>query len=690
METKVVLVGNPNTGKTTLYNRLTKSDEHVGNWHGVTIDAKSKSFEVDGQTYEVVDLPGIYSLTPYNPEERVTTDYLFHNKCKILNICDINNLKLNFYLTLQLIEAGYDVSIIINITDKKDHSSLINRLSSVFKDKIVFINVQKDKNLHNTITGVLNNKTTIQLDIPYFSKLKDITKIISKNASNIKLSSEFVSIKIIENDTEIIKKLQLDESQVQAIEKCKHNLNVDTIARLRFDFIQSILVEKKQYKVAKVDKLLLNRALGIPVFIGILVLIFYITFGPVGTFLKECLSYFIQDFIGLNLYEFMQANNFNYVITDFVYKGLICGVGGIISFLPQIVLLFFFLSILEESGYLSRLAFLFEDLLNKIGLSGKSLFTLIMSCGCSTIAMMTARNIEDENIKKKTMILSTYMCCSAKLPIFVILTSTFFSGNYLLIFGLYILSIVVSVFVAMLMKRSLPNKNDSFILEFPCYRIPTLQKMWKFIYSNTMLFLTKIGSVLLLFSLIFYFLNTYDFNLIHIDLGGVSIMQRVCEVIAPIFAPLGFGNWGAVSALVSGIVAKEIIVSSIGVINGVGGSEIAQSLVDTSSNIYFDTTSALSFMIFALLYVPCLSSISVMVKQLGGALTTKAIILQFIIAYIVTLIVYLGIKLLDINFIFVVLLFVVLALIVTIGRKKMSPCAYCRKNCEDCCIKRLD
>ena len=683
---KVILVGNPNTGKTTLYNRLTNSDEHVGNWHGVTIDAKSKPFEVNGQTYEILDLPGIYSLTAYNPEEKVSIEYLYSHKYKILNICDINNIKQNMFLTIQLLEAGYDVRIVVNMTDSKDHSDVINNLKKVFKHNIVFVNVQKEKRIKLAIDSVLKSNTTIHIDLPYLQRVAKISSIISENTKALNLDSRFASLKIIEQDVELINRLQLSEYQVNKFKDVQ--LDMQELFQERYRVIDKLLNVKSNFKVHILDKILLHRLLGVPIFVGILIFIFYLTFGPVGTFLKDGLSYLIQDLLGQSLYNFMQAKDFNYVLTDFIYKGLFCGLGGIVSFLPQIVLLLFSLSILEESGYLSRLAFLFEDLLNKIGLSGKSLFALIMSCGCSTIAMMTARNIEDENIKKKTMILCPYMCCSAKLPVFVILTSTFFGGNYLLIFALYMIALLTSIVIALLLKKGLPSQNDSFILEFPVYRVPSVKKMLYFVYSNTMIFLTKIGSVLLLFSLVFYFLNTYDFNLIHIDLGGVSIMQRVCELLAPIFAPLGFGSWGAVSALVSGLVAKEIIVSSMGMINGVAVSELSQSLLDSTANLSFDAIGALSFMVFALLYVPCLSSISVMTRQLGGKDTVKAIALQFAVAYCVAFAIYWGVKLLDINVLLIIITFIILGFVI-LWSKKQKKCTMCCQKCRNC-TKHLD
>lgn len=681
----IILVGNPNTGKTTLFNRLTNSNEHIGNWHGVTIDAVSKKFTYGNNVHNIIDLPGVYSLTAFNPEEKVTIDYLFEKHYKVLNICDINNLSHNLYLTLQLLEAGFDICIVVNLTDKKDHTSTINALKKIFCERIAFVDVQRDKDLLHTIDCVLNVRDTIDIDMSYLKTYCKDASILAENAKKINVNKEFAWLKLIENDMSLIDRLGISEKQIDKIEERQVSFTSDMIASARYEFIANIL-PKSKVKISILDKLLLNRCLAIPIFLVVVLSIFYITFGPVGTFLKDGLSYLVQDLLGQNLYIFMQENNFNYVLTDFVYKGLICGVGGILSFLPQIVLLFFFLSLLEESGYLSRLAFIFDDLFAKIGLSGKSLFTLIMSFGCSTIAMMTARNIEDENVKKKTMILSPYMCCSAKLPIFVILTSVFFGGNFLVIFGLYILTIFVSVLVAILYNRKLSLDNDSFILEFPTYRVPTLRKMGDFVCTNSLIFLNKIGSMLILFSIIFYFLNSYDFNLIHIDLGGISIMQRICELFAPLFAPLGFGDWGAVSALVSGVVAKEIIVGSIGMINGVDASGIAQSLVDTSSNIYFEAGSALSFMAFALLYTPCLSSISVMVKQLGGKQTAKSLVLEFVVAYLTALCVYLSSKIFDFNIIAIGAMFVLIIFIVLLSSKN-AKCVKCKGLCADCFLK---
>lgn len=395
----------------------------------------------------------------------------------------------------------------------------------------------------------------------------------------------------------------------------------------------------------KLDKILLNKYLAIPLFLLIILFIFYITFGSVGAFFSGVLEYIIVDIIGTPILSLLQGLG-----VDFIYSlfkdGILGGVGSIASFLPQVLLLFLFLTILEESGYMSRLAYLLEGICNKVGLSGKSVFTFLMGYGCTATAILTAENLESKNAKIKTVLTTPFMACSAKLPVFAVLGGAFFgAGNVLVIFLLYILSAVIGIVVVNILDKTiLPNNESSFLLEFPPYRVPKARVVAKSVGKNAKQFIKRVASYILIFSVLIWFLQSFTFTFSYI--GGTqqkSILQTVSEFIAPVFAPLGFGEWGAVSALFAGLIAKELIVSSIGIINNVGAGDVelvGVSLLATSSAVHFSTAGVLSFLTFVLLYTPCVATISAMRYQVGAKWTAFSVALQLVVAYIGAFVVY--------------------------------------------------
>lgn len=663
-KTKFLLVGNPNTGKTTLFNSLTKSNEHVGNWHGVTVSEKEKVFDVEGKECVLVDLPGLYSLTPLSFEEEVASEYIFGNSsCPVINICDINNLRRNLFLTLQLKKIANDFLLFVN----------------------TFKSSKKDKVLKEKIDEA--EKVLKKLGVKFFigdaSNKKDIKRFkiqLSKTAFEEK------SVGAVKNE---FSKNREDFLEV-------NGKAFKEISKLFEDKIET----KKVYGTSKLDKILLNKYLALPVFFCILFLIFYLTFFSLGACLSNLMRELIQDVIGSKIVGLVKgATNVAWVI-DLVETGIIGGVGSVLAFLPQVILLFFFLSLIEDSGYLARVAFLFEDIFSKVGLSGKSVYTLLMGFGCSTTAALTARNMEDKNAKIKTALLTPYMSCSAKLPIYAVIGGAFFgASNIFIIFGLYMLGVLVAVLLSSVLEQKvLKSKSQSFILEFPAYRIPSMKRVFNILWENVKLFLIRIGTIIFALNIVVWVLQSFSFTFKFVQTdGGTSMLASIGSFLAPVFVPLGFGNWGAVSALVAGLVAKEVIVSSIAMFNGVNvsgdslKSQTMRSILDPLAVVSFTPASALSFMIFCLLYSPCLATISVFKKEIGTKWTVISIVVQLIIAYLISFFVFNLYKLIELigvgNGIAVLIAIVAISIsvIALIGRlKKKRKCNGCCGNCEKC------
>ncbi len=663
-KTKFLLVGNPNTGKTTLFNSLTKSNEHVGNWHGVTVSEKEKVFDVEGKECVLVDLPGLYSLTPLSFEEEVASEYIFGNSsCPVINICDINNLRRNLFLTLQLKKIANDFLLFVN----------------------TFKSSKKDKVLKEKIDEA--EKVLKKLGVKFFigdaSNKKDIKRFkiqLSKTAFEEKL------VGAVKNEFSKNREDFLDVNGKAFKE----------ISKLFEDKIET----KKVYGTSKLDKILLNKYLALPVFFCILFLIFYLTFFSLGACLSNLMRELIQDVIGSKIVGLVKgATNVAWVI-DLVETGIIGGVGSVLAFLPQVILLFFFLSLIEDSGYLARVAFLFEDIFSKVGLSGKSVYTLLMGFGCSTTAALTARNMEDKNAKIKTALLTPYMSCSAKLPIYAVIGGAFFgASNIFIIFGLYMLGVLVAVLLSSVLEQKvLKSKSQSFILEFPAYRIPSMKRVFNILWENVKLFLIRIGTIIFALNIVVWVLQSFSFTFKFVQTdGGTSMLASIGSFLAPVFVPLGFGNWGAVSALVAGLVAKEVIVSSIAMFNGVNvsgdslKSQTMRSILDPLAVVSFTPASALSFMIFCLLYSPCLATISVFKKEIGTKWTVISIVVQLIIAYLISFFVFNLYKLIELigvgNGIAVLIAIVAISIsvIALIGRlKKKRKCNGCCENCGKC------
>lgn len=694
---KILLVGNSNTGKTTFFNNFTKSNEIVGNWHGVTNDFVSKTINLSGEECEVIDLPGIYSLSPLNSEEKISTDAIFENKNNlILNICDQNNIQRNLYLTLELLELGAKVVLIINKIGKKVYNHIdVEGLSKELGIPVFFANLASKKECELLKQKILNFKKEDfkKVNFEYIQKfLKEYPTLKIKNTINF--PKEFLLLKILEGEEEFLEKFYLGNKQsfVEQIER---------VAKERFLFISSLKSikheENKIYGTSPLDKIFLNKIFAMPLYFLSLFTALYATFFSVGNYISEQFEFFIQEVVGGFLFDLLKGVNAEWLL-DSIENALLVGIGSVLAFLPQIMLLFAFLYVLQESGYLSRLAFLFEDIFSIFGLSGKSIYTLMMGFGCSATAIMTAGNLEDENTKIKTALVTPFMSCSAKLPIYAIFAGVFFgSKNVLVIFLLYVFGAILGILTSAIFEKTfLKSKEKMFIMEFANMQPINVSKLLENVFSSLKSFLTKVANVLIFVNIIVWFLSSFTFDLKFINNSSVgkSILQVFAEFLSPIFVPLGFGNWPFVAAILTGIVAKEVVVSTLSIFNNAYSTKsLKENLIDPNTIFFLSPSAGLSFMVFCLLYTPCVVALSNMKEQIGAKLTAISAICHFVFAYIFAFVVYRLHKIsLLVGPLKVFGFFALLALVVFLGYKaffkhKCSTCSNC--SLKGVCTKKV-
>lgn len=702
----LALIGNPNVGKTTLFNTLTNSNEHTGNWHGVTVAEKEKVVRFDNKIFKVIDLPGIYSLSPYSREEEVAVDYLLSHDLSVINICDANVLERNLYLTLSLLECGINPTIVVNFDNEVVKSGTIydyKKLSQILGIGIIKNDFKAFSEFYKKISHLGQTQKNITLPYLKFLPIFEVLEVLNpQQLDRFHGKENYVSIKLLEKDEFVMDKLNLSEEQMKKLQSIQQRKDYMTyIAKLRYDFICSTLQSctkshtHKVYGKHKIDKFILNKYLAIPIFFLILCGIFYVTFSSLGAYLSEGIKFLIDNYVGVPLKNLLQLIHAPAWIMGLVIDGIIGGVGGIFSFIPQIVLLFFFLSILEDSGYISRLAFSFEEIFYKFGLSGKSVFTLLMSFGCTTSSILTTRTIEDKNTRIKTAMISPYMSCSAKLPIYAVIGGAFFGkGNIFIIVGLYMLGVVVALLVSRLLsKGKLKSGEVSFILEFPPYRFPSVKRIFNLIYENCKLFVVKVFTILLSFSVIVWIMQNFSFRFEYLPstLNSQSMLQTIGTFLTPLFAPIGLDNWGVVVSLLVGIMAKEMVVGTMAIINKIPPSsdfnrELGMSLLSTSYIISFTPATAVVMLVFSLLYLPCISTIAVMKKEIGAKMTFLSCTMQLVVTYSLCLVLY---NLLTGGF--MTRLLVILGLIIAIIAiliysykltKRKGHCLNCIQNCS--------
>lgn len=634
---KIALAGNPNCGKTTLFNQLTGSSQYVGNWPGVTVEKKEGRIKFDQCRMTAVDLPGIYSLSPYTPEEIVSRNCLINDDIDIIiDIIDATNIERNLYLTTQLAELGKPMIIALNMIDlleKRGDKIDVELLEKSLSIPIVSISASRntgiDKLLEKTYTVVSENKPVTVKNIyspEVNNALLNIEEVLEEVENDNAVSIRWNSVKLFEGDTIAQQSFNFTERQAKHIKS--HIDEIPTtkyvdremiIADQRYKYICAICekaVHKKDKQgyvtiSDKIDRIVTGRFTAIPTFLVLMLAIFLITFGPLGNYLCDGVDYIINTWFSDNILRLLENVGASDWAISLVCDGIIAGIGSVLSFLPQILLLFLLLSILEDSGYMARAAFIMDKLLRKIGLSGRAFVPMLMGFGCSVPAIMGTRTLENIKDKRLTILITPFMSCSAKMPVYLLIISIFFAKyGALVVFAIYIIGIIAAILTALLFKNTiLKGKSAPFVMELPPYRLPTLKSLWLHVWERLKDFLTKAGTVLLGATVIIWFLESFDFSLHFIDDSSESMLATIGTFIAPVFTLCGFGDWRAAVSLLTGIAAKESVVSTMTILYG-GADAIAAG---------FTSLSAFSFLVFVLLYTPCIAALSTIRREMQSA-----------------------------------------------------------------------
>ena len=656
------LAGNQNCGKTTLFNALTGSNQHVGNFPGVTVDQKAGV--IKGTDHQVVDLPGIYSIRPYTQEEIVTRDFILKSRPDaIINIVDATNIERNLYLTLQLLTLQVPTVIALNMMDElvgNGGSVDVQKMSEALGVPVVPISAAKNQGiteLVDTLIDTASRRVTPKVqdfcpEGPVHRCIHAVCHIIEDHAQRINIARRFCAMKLIEGERDFFDALELSQNEKELIEhtviEMEHETGLDrnaALADMRYNFIEKVCGEcvvkakesREHRRSMQIDKVLTHRIFAIPLFIAIMGLVFFLTFNVVGAFLSNVMSYAI-DGLTLLADRALTAYGINPVVHSLVIDGIFAGVGSAVSFLPLIVTLFFFLSILEDSGYMARVAFVMDKLLRKIGLSGRSFVPMLVGFGCSVPAIMATRTLSSNRDRKMTILLTPFMSCSAKIPIYTLFAAAFFPGHELLVMlALYFGGILVGILVALVLKNTAFKGNPvPFVMELPNYRFPSAKSVVLLMWEKAKDFLTRAFTVIFMATVIIWFMQTFDTRLNVVENSASSILAALGRLVSPIFAPLGFGDWRMVTALVSGFTAKEAVVSTFGVILGVSTEQLGIAL-----HSLFTTASAASFLAFCLLYTPCVAAVSTIKTELKSGWKTVGIVFaQCLVAWLAAFMVY--------------------------------------------------
>ena len=656
------LAGNQNCGKTTLFNALTGSNQHVGNFPGVTVDQKAGV--IKGTDHQVVDLPGIYSIRPYTQEEIVTRDFILKSRPDaIINIVDATNIERNLYLTLQLLTLQVPTVIALNMMDElvgNGGSVDVQKMSEALGVPVVPISAAKNQGiteLVDTLIDTASRRVTPKVqdfcpEGPVHRCIHAVCHIIEDHAQRINIARRFCAMKLIEGEQDFFDALELSQNEKELIEhtviEMEHETGLDrnaALADMRYNFIEKVCGEcvvkakesREHRRSMQIDKVLTHRIFAIPLFIAIMGLVFFLTFNVVGAFLSNVMSYAI-DGLTLLADRALTAYGINPVVHSLVIDGIFAGVGSVVSFLPLIVTLFFFLSILEDSGYMARVAFVMDKLLRKIGLSGRSFVPMLVGFGCSVPAIMATRTLSSNRDRKMTILLTPFMSCSAKIPIYTLFAAAFFPGHELLVMlALYFGGILVGILVALVLKNTAFKGNPvPFVMELPNYRFPSAKSVVLLMWEKAKDFLTRAFTVIFMATVIIWFMQTFDTRLNVVENSADSILAALGRLVSPIFAPLGFGDWRMVTALVSGFTAKEAVVSTFGVILGVSTEQLGIAL-----HSLFTTASAASFLAFCLLYTPCVAAVSTIKTELKSVWKTVGIVFaQCLVAWLAAFMVY--------------------------------------------------
>lgn len=657
------LIGNQNCGKTTLFNQLTGANQHVGNFPGVTVDQKVGEIK-EHKNCSVVDLPGIYSLRPYTSEEIVTRDFLINEKPDaIINIVDATNIERNLYLTLQLLEMQIPMVLALNMMDEvRNNGGSIDvmGMSEKLGIPVVPISAVKAEGISELVEKVI--RTAEKKKYPKITDFCEkgavhrcihaLSHQVEDHAQNLGISPRFAATKVVENDVEIIKKLNFSRNEFEMMQHSIEEMEADhkmdrnaALADMRYTFIEKVCrdtvkhpKESKEHKRSeKIDKVLTNKYLAIPMFLAIMMLIFYLTFGLIGAWLSDLLSLGIEQITDI-CDKGLTAYGINPVVHSLIIDGVFAGVGSVLSFLPVIVVLFFFLSILEDSGYMARIAFVMDKLLRKIGLSGRSFVPMLIGFGCTVPAVMATRTLSSDRDRKMTIMLTPFISCSAKIPVYSVFAMAFFKDHAALVMmALYVTGIVVSILVALILKGTVfSGKPVPFVMELPNYRLPSVKSVLQLMWDKAKDFLQRAFTIIFVATIIIWFLQTFDTRLNVVTDSANSLLAVLGRWVAPIFTPLGFGDWRISTSLITGFTAKEAVISTMSVLCGTSMSNLPQTL-----GSFFTPLSAVSFLVFTLLYTPCVAAIAAIRREMDSALQAVGIvIMQCGIAWLVAFGVY--------------------------------------------------
>ena len=652
------LVGNQNCGKTTLFNQLTGSKQHVGNFPGVTVDRKDGVIRGFDNTL-ITDLPGIYSMSPYSSEEIVTREFVIREKPKgIINIVDATNIERNLYLTMQLLELGFPMVVALNMMDElreNQGSVLVNEMEELLGVPVIPISAAKGEGIDELIRHAVHVAKYQErpLENDFCKKeegihrgLHAVMHLIEDHAKASEIPVRFAASKIMEGDSQILERLNLTENEKNLLEDIAKQTEEETgldrsaaVAQMRFEYIEDVCSQtvikpkesKERIRSQKVDQFLTGKYTGIPAFIGIMGIVFWLTFNVIGAFFQNVLEQGI-DRLTQYVAHMMEAAGVSSVIRSLVVEGIFGGVGGVLSFLPIIVTLFFFLSILEDSGYMARVAFIMDKLLRKLGLSGRSIVPMLVGFGCTVPGVMASRTLPSERDRKMTLLLTPFMSCSAKLPIYGFFAAAFFPGKGgLVMICLYVFGIVMGILMALIFKKTtFKGEAVPFVMELPNYRMPGTKNVFHLLWDKAKDFLQRAFTVIFVATIVIWFLQNFDTGLNMVADSQNSILAMAAGVIAPIFVPVGFGDWRVVTALVSGFLAKESVVSSLEVL--FGSTAVLQSSLTT--------VGAASLLVFCLLYTPCVAAIASVKRELGAKWAAGMVVGQCVIAWIAAFAVY--------------------------------------------------
>ena len=659
---KIALIGNQNCGKTTLFNALTGSSQHVGNFPGVTVEQKTGFIKKHKDELELIDLPGIYSLSPYTSEEIVSIRYLLEEKpCLIINIIDATNMERNLYLTTQLLELNIPMILVLNMMDEvivSGNSIDIDGLKERLEMDVVPISASKNEGIEDVITAIEKNldQSSHHIDICHgvvHKAIHSISHIVEQSAQSLHLPLRYCVTKIIEGDEDMFDKLHIDQGDRHIIEhileKMEEEAGTDREAALvdmRYSFIEdvchhTVFIEsetKEQIRSEKIDRLLTHKFLGIPIFILIMLFIFYLTFSLIGAPLQDLMDSLIGQFSNW-IIHLLEVNDVAYWLRSLVGDGILAGVGSVLSFLPVIVILFFFLSMLEDSGYMARVAFVMDKALRKIGLSGRSFVPMLIGFGCSVPAIMATRTLSSDRDRKMTIILTPFMSCSAKLPIYGMIIAAFFPHKAAIVMlTIYCIGILVAIISAILLKNTIfIGEPVPFVLELPAYRIPTLKNVYLNVLDKAKDFIHKAFTIIFMASIVIWFLQSFSFTFDFVSDSSQSILAAIGSFVSPIFAPLGFNDWRASTALMTGITAKESVVSTLTVLTQ---SSSTAAFNQALAGI-FTPLSAFSFLVFTVLYMPCVAAFAATRRELHSWIQAiLTVLFQTGMAYLVAFLIY--------------------------------------------------